>query len=434
MGRVFRRKQFTNYLGENRGILDIDTSFIADPSPSPTPTPSPTQVSPTPTPTNTPTPTPTNPFNMNIGNGFDRQTNSVIFDSNGDYYVAGTQWNYDLNYSRGFTKVLNDGTFDSSFTCNIDADTSRTGYNLTLDNKDDLIVYGSFLTINGTSRQYIGKVDSYTGALDTSWTPTVAAQSVYDMFVDSNNDYWLWGSFTTVRDSGSAVSITRNRIMKMDEDGIIYTNIFTGTGFNGIVQDVAFDGLGGMYCVGNFTTYNGVACNRIVKLDIITGDIDPSFVYGSGFNTGMYSVVYDPDGYIFVCGGAVTYDGTTTNKKLFKIRVDGILDGTFVPTLTPGGVPTHTKVVLDTTNNCVYTSMYYISSNLYKFDRYTGTQDVSFTKQMQIWYNNSGGYKNFLLQPNGKIITVGNMTLYNNTNYNFIVRINPDGSSNTVAN
>lgn len=56
MGRVFYNKQFSNYLGENRAILDIVARFVPDaPGPSPSPTPTITR---TPTPTITITPTP----------------------------------------------------------------------------------------------------------------------------------------------------------------------------------------------------------------------------------------------------------------------------------------------------------------------------------------------------------------------------------------
>jgi hypothetical protein len=58
MSKVFLRKQFSNYLGENRAIDDIIVRYDADIQPTPTPTPSNTPT-PTPsiTPTNTATPT-----------------------------------------------------------------------------------------------------------------------------------------------------------------------------------------------------------------------------------------------------------------------------------------------------------------------------------------------------------------------------------------
>jgi hypothetical protein len=58
MSRIFYRKKFSDYLGEQRAIDDIVTFFTQDIAPSPTPTPTST-LTPTPTlsPTLTPTPT-----------------------------------------------------------------------------------------------------------------------------------------------------------------------------------------------------------------------------------------------------------------------------------------------------------------------------------------------------------------------------------------
>jgi len=56
MSRIFYRKRFSDYLGEQRAIDDIVTFFIPD-GPAPSPTPSPTSITPTPTPTPSITPT-----------------------------------------------------------------------------------------------------------------------------------------------------------------------------------------------------------------------------------------------------------------------------------------------------------------------------------------------------------------------------------------
>ena len=57
MSRIYYRKKFSDYLGEQRAIDDIVQFFTQDPVPTPSPTPLP--VSPTPTPSVTPTFTPT---------------------------------------------------------------------------------------------------------------------------------------------------------------------------------------------------------------------------------------------------------------------------------------------------------------------------------------------------------------------------------------
>jgi hypothetical protein len=59
MSKVFLRKQFSNYLGENRALDDIIVRYEADIQPTPTPTPVPVSPTPTPSVTSTLTPTPT---------------------------------------------------------------------------------------------------------------------------------------------------------------------------------------------------------------------------------------------------------------------------------------------------------------------------------------------------------------------------------------
>ena len=59
MSKVFYRKKFSDYLGEQRAILDIYAENIPDPSPTPTPSPQPVSPTRTPTPTPTPSITPT---------------------------------------------------------------------------------------------------------------------------------------------------------------------------------------------------------------------------------------------------------------------------------------------------------------------------------------------------------------------------------------
>jgi hypothetical protein len=102
MGRVFYNKQFSNYLGENRAILDIVARFVPDaPAPSPSPTPTIT-LTPSPTLTITPTPsiTPTTTVTPSIT---PTQTNYpicpeefIITNSTGGNDFDGT---YDRKYS-----------------------------------------------------------------------------------------------------------------------------------------------------------------------------------------------------------------------------------------------------------------------------------------------------------------------------------------------
>jgi hypothetical protein len=69
MGKVFLNKQFSNYLGENRAILDTVERYVTDIQPTPTPS-----ATPSPTATPAPTPTPLPVFDTDYQAVLDRAT------------------------------------------------------------------------------------------------------------------------------------------------------------------------------------------------------------------------------------------------------------------------------------------------------------------------------------------------------------------------
>lgn len=106
-----------------------------------------------------------------------------------------------------------------------------------------------------------------------------------------------------------------------------------GTGFNGAVYSVAVDTSDNIYCVGAFTEYDGVACNRIVRL-LPNGKIDTSFNYGTGFNHHVYDIAIDPNtGKVVVCGAFTVYKDGAVNKVI-RIGDTGSRDITFNCTLS----------------------------------------------------------------------------------------------------
>ncbi len=132
MSKVFYRKKFSEYLGEQRALLDIYADFIPNPSPTPTSTPLPITPTPTPTPPPTPIPNMTGqipitgicPGGLNITgstwsinfNGVDyygipaasQSSLNVCFDL--PFPVSGDVWNFQINYPVGFSACT--GSFD----------------------------------------------------------------------------------------------------------------------------------------------------------------------------------------------------------------------------------------------------------------------------------------------------------------------------------
>ena len=399
--------------------------------PSPTPTQTPTQtptptasITPTPTltPTTTPTPSPTNPLLFSIGSGFDTDANSVIVDGSNNYYVFGSFTNYDGNACRGVARILNDGSFDPTFVVSATTSTFANISSGKIDNNGDILVCGSFTVINGVSRQNIVKLDT-SGNVITSFN-LGAVGAISGVEIDANNDYYIYGSFTTIQ------SNTRNRICKTDENGLLNTTIFTGTAFNNIVASATLDGLGGLYLSGNFTTYNGTSANRIVKLDTTTGNIDGTFIYGTGLGVLSRGITMGDPGYIYVSAIiTTTYNGTSRNR-IFKIGTNGTLDPTFIPN---GNVGTNAREVVYSPSLGLVFNIGSGNTGMRAFDEITGTINTNYDATTNITFTDGDGFTGVAVDGNNKIIVVGRFTNYNGISVNRIIRLNSNGTSNTTT-
>ena len=163
-------------------------------------------------------------------------------------------------------------------------------------------------------------------------------------------------------------------------------NFSIGAGFNqfGIVYSTIIQPDGKIICGGEFTSFNGVARNRIVRLNT-DGSIDATFNPTSGFNGTVYSLSVQLDGKI-ICGGVFTSINGVTRNRIARLNGDGSLDASFNPGTGFNIGPT------------------------------------------------SYGVKSMALQPDGKIICGGDFTTFNSVNRNRIARLNEDGTLDTSFN
>ena len=138
---------------------------------------------------------------------------------------------------------------------------------------------------------------------------------------DGSGDIYVGGGFSEYN------GVASDRIVRLNADGSIDAGFDVGTGFNAFVFIVApaTDGSGDVYVGGSFTAYNGVAVGQIVRLNA-DGSIDPAFDTGTGLDDLVFVIVPAPDGSgdIFVGGAFTVYDGAG-NNRLIKLQADGSL-------------------------------------------------------------------------------------------------------------
>lgn len=258
---------------------------------------------------------------------------------------------------------------------------------------------------------------------------------------------------------------------------------YAGAAATTVIQDPTTDRL---YVYGYFTTYDGVTVNHIVAL-LPSGEIDPTFMTGTGFNSFAYTptkLAIQPDGKIIFVGESTSYD-SQASPRVFRLNTDGSLDTTFTTNLGTGSGNYTLSATLDSlgkvyitgafpsfngngggrlvrlntdgtldggfvvgagfnndvinmavdSNDDIYVSGYFVTykgssaPKIVKIDS-TGTIDASF--------NPGTGFNTGNLQPNQVFITsdeqlmvIGYFTLYNGQVVNKAVKLNLDGTIDT---
>ncbi|MCW1148834.1 delta-60 repeat domain-containing protein [Flavobacterium lacisediminis] len=84
-------------------------------------------------------------------------------------------------------------------------------------------------------------------------------------------------------------------------------------GFNGSVATTALQTDGKVLVGGDFTAYNSVSANRIIRLNA-DGTRDASFNIGTGFSGEVLTIAIQSDGKILVGGSFTAYNGVTATE------------------------------------------------------------------------------------------------------------------------
>lgn len=202
--------------------------------------------------------------------------------------------------------------------------------------------------------------------------------NIHAMAVQSNGKIIIGGEFTNY-----SSSVLINRIARLNSDGTLDTSFSVGTGFNNTVKTIVIQPDGKIIIGGDFTTYKGVAANRLIRLNT-DGSVDTSFAIGTASNNTINKICLQPDGKILLGGAFTLFNGSTANK-LTRLDSNGAVDTTFN---IGSGFPTNAET--------------YINS--------------------------------IALQTDGKLVVVGAFATFNGSSSNNIVRLNVNGSLDASLN
>ena len=366
---------------------------------------------------------------FNPGSGF----NNIVYDiqqqPDGKYVAVGIFTNYSGTTQNRITRINQNGTRDTTFS--IGNGLSTVAYVVSPQPDNSVIVGGAFDGYNFISARGIVKI-SPSGSRDTSFNVgSGVGNTVYGLATQPDGKVIAVGAFARYSSS------INNYITRTDLSGSLNmgsnTTFNPGDGFSSTVNSFVTQSDGKIIAVGDFTAYSGSGVNsqRITRINP-NGTRDDTFNTGTGFNVAAFKVLVQSDGKIVVVGGFTTYSGSS-QSGIVRLNTDGTRDTTF-------------NIGNGVNNNSIYAlsiqsdGKYIVGGN---YLQYSGSSSVRITRintdgTFDPTFNTGVGFNSFVyatpIQPDGKIIAVGNFGQYNGLSAPFIIRLNTDGTRDATFN
>ena len=372
-------------------------------------------------------------FTTNTGTGASDRVNKIASQSDSKIVLVGRFSTFNGVTVNRIVRLNSDGTQDTAFTTNTGAAANATASSVAIQSDGKIIVTGTFSTWNGTTVNYIVRLNS-DGTRDTTFTSnagTAADVATGAIAIQSDGKIVLGGSLTTW--NGSLV----NRIVRLNSNGLIDSFFIINRGYaaNGSVISLLLQIDGKILVGGDFKTWNNVEVNRIARL-FSDGTLDILFKtnIGTGANSTVNKVAIQSDGKIILGGAFTTFNGVTVNR-IVRLNPDGTQDTAFTSNTGTGANSGVTEISVQSDDKIIL-SGYYISAfngvaaNQILRLNSNGTRDTTFTT------NIGTGPDDLILtvdvQSDGKILVGGRFENWNGTAARGIVRLNSNGTRDTT--
>lgn len=255
----------------------------------------------------------------NPGTGAGGTINVLAVQPDGKTVIGGSFTSYAGVAVNRIARINKDGTMDAAFN---DVGALGTVRGIAIQRDGGIVIGGEFTAFNQVARNRIVRLKP-DGTVDTSFNVGTGADGyVMSVALQDDGKILIGGYFTAFN------GVPRNRIARLHANGALDTSFDPGTGFDNNVFSLAVTGTGQVIAGGDFTSLNGVARNRIARLNA-DGSVDSSFNPGSAANSTVYAVLSQADGKV-VAGGAFTaFNGSAANR-IVRLNTDGSVDAGFV--------------------------------------------------------------------------------------------------------
>lgn len=285
-------------------------------------------------------------YDFNTTGATNNTVRSIEIQSDGKIVIGGSFTSFgglSANAANRIVRIFPGGSLDTGgFVNNIGTGFDNTVYKLAIQSDGKIVVGGAFTSYNGTSQYRITRLNS-NGTLDTGFISggfdeNTGGTQVNTIAIQSDGKILVGGSFQCYDEASARIDAFY--IARLYSDGTFDGGFLVY--FDNTVNAIAIQSDGKIIVGGDFTSHNGTARNRIVRLNS-NGTRDAGFTIGTGFNGTVNALTIQPDGKIVVGGAFTSYNGTTQNR-ITRLNSNGTLDTGF--TIGTGFTNTVNSVIL----------------------------------------------------------------------------------------
>lgn len=243
--------------------------------------------------------------------------NFLKIQPNGKILVAGSIFDINANQVYNLVRLNSDGTKDNSFNSAVIANV----FSISLQSDGRILVGGGFSLFNGISQNGLIRLNS-DGTKDISFDIGTGFNSfVNSLSIQSDGKILVGGYFSNFN------GVSQNKLIRLNTDGTKDNSFNIASGFNGTVNSIIIQSDCKILVGGVFYTYNGISQNRLIRLNS-DGTKDSAFEIGTGFDNAINSIALQSDGRILVGGNFTLFNGISQNR-LIRLNSDGTKDISF---------------------------------------------------------------------------------------------------------
>lgn len=308
---------------------------------------------------------------LNPGAGADSPVQAIALQEDQKIIIGGDFLNYDGTPRKRLARLNADGSADPTFSIGSGANKLVTGIAMQPDSK--IIVTGQFSIFNNTAKKRIVRLNN-DGSIDTTFNTGFGANDdIESCVLEDDGKIMVGGMFTSFNwiarngiarinpdgsldnsfeYTGDPIEVTDikkqpdgkyvvnavTKILRLNPDGSIDNSFQPGSGTDYPIQSICIQSDGKILVGGYFTTWDGFAIGCIIRLET-DGTIDTTFNNGSA-DYGVLSITEQFDGQLLISGIFAHISGVQ-REKVARLNPDGTLDPTFDPQLGPDNIVLH---------------------------------------------------------------------------------------------